>query len=94
MSILRELYHGNIRPDSLKYQPDSPFSQAAKVKRDSLEKLLATLTVEQNELFEAYCEAQSDIEDIMKFDTFSYGLRFGVMLMAAVFVGDGEDEES
>lgn len=57
---------------------------------------MATLTAEQKELFEQYCEAQGDAEDIIRFDTFTYGLRFGVMLMAAVYTGDGEDtsEES
>ena len=33
-SVLRELYHGNIRPDSRVYDADSPFVKAARIKHD------------------------------------------------------------
>ena len=84
-SILRELYHGNIRPDCRVYAKDSPFVKAARVKHDNLEKLEATLGVVEKEAFNKYCEAQSEIEDITKFDTFTDALKFGILLMIEIF---------
>ena len=78
-NILRELYHGNIRPDSGIYPQDSPFVKNARIKLDCLEKLKATLDESQYEIFEKYCDAQGDIEGITRFDTFTYALRFGVL---------------
>ena len=84
-SILRELYHGNIRPDCRFYAKDSPFVKAARVKHDCLEKLEAMLEASEKEIFEQYFEAQSEIEDITKFDTFTDALKFGMLLMIEIF---------
>ena len=84
-SILRELYHSNIRPDCRLYAKDSPFVKAARVKHDCLEKLEATLDASEKEAFDKFCEAQSEIEDITKFDTFSDALKFGILLMIEIF---------
>ena len=84
-SILRELYHGNIRPDCRIYSKDSPFVKAARVKHDSLEKLEEMLDASEKEILEKYFEAQSEIEDITKFDTFTDALKFGMLLMIEIF---------
>jgi len=84
-SIFEELYHGNIRPDARFYRPDSPFAEAANIKHSIREKLNATLKSSEKELFEKYCEAQAEIEDIVNYDTFVYGLKFGILLMAETF---------
>jgi len=92
-SILRELYHGNIRPDCRVYAKDSPFVKAARVKHDSLEKLEATLDDSEKDAFDKFCEAQSEIEDITKFDTFTDALKFGMLLMIEIF-SDGNETGS
>lgn len=89
-SILEELYSGNIRPDSRMYGQDSPFVQAARLKHDNLEKLMAALDDSEKELFEKYCDAQGEIEGITRYDTFTYALKFGILLMVEVFMGKGE----
>jgi hypothetical protein len=89
-SIIEELFNSNIRPDARIYGKDSPFVQAARVKSESLEKLTAALDDSEKELFDAYCDAQGEIEDISRYDTFTYALRFGILLMAEVFMGAGD----
>lgn len=89
-SILEELYNGNIRPDTKRYGQDSPFVEAARLKHKNLEKLMATLNDSEKEVFEKYCDAQGDIEGITRYDTYTYALKFGVLLMAEIFMGRGE----
>jgi len=89
-SILEELYLGNIRPDSRMYGQDSHFVQAARLKHDNLEKLMAALNDSEKELFEKYCDAQGEIEGITRYDTYTYALKFGILLMVEVFMGKGE----
>ncbi|WP_147539042.1 DUF6809 family protein [Anaerotruncus rubiinfantis] len=89
-SILEELYMGNIRPDSRIYPEDSQFVRLARRKIDSLEKLDTALNDSEKELFEQYCGIQEEMTCISRYDTYAYALRFGILLMAEVFLGNGE----
>ena len=89
-SILEELYYGNIRPDSRHYEDDSPFMEAVRRKNQCLEKLTEAMSDYEKDLFEKYCNAQDEIASITRYDTFSYALKFGVLLMKEVFT----DEEN
>jgi len=89
-SILEQLYCGNICSDSKRYSPDSPFVEAAHLKSRNLDKLMERLDDSEKELFEKYCDAQSEIEGITRYDTFTYALKFGILLMAKVFMGKDE----
>ncbi|MCL2566371.1 MAG: hypothetical protein FWE24_11300 [Defluviitaleaceae bacterium] len=90
-SILEELYHGNIRHDVKYYGQDSAFVKAARTKHDCMEKLAASLGDSEKELLEKYYEAQSGIESIARFDTFTYALRLGILLMIEVFKNDNQE---
>lgn len=89
-SILEELYNGNICPDRKIHAPDSDFVRYARVKCDNLDKLMASMSDEQKEAFEAYTEANGEIEGIMTFGRFTYGLKFGMLLMMEVLQGKEE----
>lgn len=89
-SILEELYYGNIRPDSRRYGQDSPFVEAARLKSANLDKLMAKLDDPEKDLFEKYCDAQAEIEGITRYDTFTYALKLGILLMTEVFMGNGD----
>ncbi len=91
-SILEELYMGNIRFDAGYYGQNSPFVKAAERKLDSMEKLAASLNEAEKKLFEQYCDAQGDIEDITRYDTFTSALKFGILLMIEIFMGAYEAE--
>jgi len=89
-SILEELYYGNIRPDARCYGQDSPYAQVANLKQRNQEKLMATLNESEKELFEKYCDAQEELEEITRYDTFTYAMKFGILLMTEVFMGKTE----
>jgi len=84
-SILEELYMGNIGFDSGAHAPDSPFAKAVFKKHDCMERLTATLNDSEKILFDAYCDAAGEMEDISRYGAFERALKFGMLLMAEVF---------
>ena len=58
--------------------------------------LTAVLDDSEREMFEKYCDAQDKMGKIIRHDTFTYALKFGILLMIEVFMGKeeitGEDE--
>ena len=89
-SVMEQLYFGNIRRDSKKYEQDSLFMESVRFRSANLEQLMASINDSEKELFEKYCDAQEDIEDITRYDTFTFALKFGILLMAEVFMGREE----
>lgn len=91
MSVIKELYNGNILGfDSRQYASDSPYMSHVRRRQENRDKLMALLSDECKELFEAYEEAASDVAGIANFDTYAYTLRFAIILMAEVFTGQSE----
>lgn len=89
-SVLEELYNGNIRPDVKRYGEFSPFADAVQLKSRNLDELMATLNEPEKKLFEKYCDAQSEIEAITRYDTFTYALKFGVLFMVEILAGKAD----
>ena len=90
MTILEELFYGNIGFDGKRYPKDSSFMESVSLREHSREKLTALLNEEGKEFFERYRDAQGEVEEIVRYDTFADALKFGVLLMAEVFAGSGE----
>lgn len=90
MKILEELYFGNIRPDVKFYGTDSPFVQLAQLRQKNRENLLSTLNENEKEAFDKFNDAQAEIDDMTRYQKFTYGFRLGVLLMAESFTGIGE----
>jgi len=88
-NVIKELYHGNLGFDSWNYGKDSPFVKAAQKKANNMEALMKAFDDSQKELFEGYIDAQGDIEAITRYDTFVEALKFGILLMIAVYTNDG-----
>jgi len=88
--IIEELFNGNICPYGGTYAQDSPYVQAARLKARNYEMLMETLGDAEKELFDKYSGADADMEGIRHYDTFSYALKFGILLMAEVFTGKSE----
>lgn len=80
-SILEELFYGNIRVDSGMIDPDSPYGHAIRQRIESKEKLLEHIDETEKEIFEAYADAQDDIESIARLEKFRAGFRLGALLM-------------
>ncbi len=89
-SVLEELYYGNIHGDSRMYAKDSAFVQAAKRKVKHMNALAEMLDEQGKEEFDQYCDAQGDIEGITRYDTFTYALKLGILLMTEVFMTSSE----
>ncbi len=89
-SIIEELYYGNIHGDSRIYAKDSAFVQAAKRKLEHMSALNEILDGQGKEEFDKYCDAQGDIESITRYDTFTYALKLGILLMTEVFMTSSE----
>lgn len=87
MSIIEELYLGNIRPSSSMYPPDSPVAKAIKQKGIYLDELMESMDDDAKKLFEKYSDAQADIDEAVQYDMFVYALKFGVFLMTEIFMG-------
>lgn len=77
-------------PPAKIYEQDSPFVKTARIKSETLERLNATLTDEQKSLLEAYFEADTQIEEIIQFDSFRYAFHMGAQLMAELIEGREE----
>lgn len=88
-SILEQLYDAPIGFNGVPFGQDSDFVKAARVKCENLEKLEATLTDEQKKFFEAFLEADGEIEGIMKHQKFDYGFHLGALIMMEIM--DGRD---
>jgi len=52
-SIIKELYHGNIRPEE-SYDQNKLYAKAARVQRDAFEKLTQSLGDAEKELLEIF----------------------------------------
>lgn len=81
LKMLYDLPHGKV------HGQDSPFVRAARIKSEYLERLIASMTDEQQELLDAYLDAGSKVEDMMDFDRFRFAFHFGAQLMAELIEG-------
>jgi hypothetical protein len=64
--------------------------ESAKLEQINREKLIALLSEEGKEIFEKFCDAKNEVEDITRYNTFRYALKFGILLMTEVFSGMDE----
>lgn len=90
LKMTEHLYYGNIQPLGRNYASDSPFARASRLTGRTLEKLTQTFNAEQKELFDKFCDAQSEMDEIVKYDTFSYAFKLGMLLTAETFTGQNE----
>ena len=88
-SIIEKLYYDNIQ-DAIIYGQDSHSTQADHLVDRCLEKLTAVLNDSEKELFGKYCDAQAEAEEITRYHTFTYAMKFGILLMAEAFTGKGD----
>ena len=84
-SIFRELYNGEVSPDSKNYRQDPAYIEAVRAKSGYWDSLTASLDESEMELLEKYGEARTEIDSLINFDTFSYALRLGILLMVEAF---------
>ena len=77
-------------PREKTHSQDSPFAAAARVRKERLDRLAASMTAEQQELLDAYIDARSEVEGMLDFDRFRFAFHFGARMMAELIEGRGE----
>lgn len=81
MSILEELYHGNINPSELHIKKGSEYQKVSKQFAEKAEKLLVSLNKEEAALFESILDDHTSLSYISEKDRFAEGFRIGALLM-------------
>lgn len=81
MTILENLWYGNIRPVEEFIDGNAEYRRLLRLVGKNREKLEATLSPEQDELFEKYCTAVNEMNSISETAAFEYGFAFSVKLL-------------
>ena len=90
MSILEELWYGNVNPGELNIKKHSPCKELLALMIRHQDDLLSRLNDEEKEIFEKYAEAASEMYSHTNREVFISGFTLGVKIMAEVFMSDDE----
>ena len=86
MRLLEELWYGNIEPAEYDTKACSEYKEALRLLARNEEKLRATMTDEQKEIFSRYIDAVQDYQTIAECLLFQSSFKLGVRMMAEVMV--------
>ena len=92
MHILEQLYIGNVRPGERSFKRNSQYSRALDAVVKASDALTDTLSEEQRKLFDAYMEAQREVNILTDAETFIYSFRLGAKIALDV-LENGEMNE-
>ena len=81
MTILENLWYGNIRPVEEFVDGNAEYKSLLRLVGNNREKLEATLSPEQAELFDKFYTAVNEMNSTAEVAAFSYGFRLGTRLM-------------
>jgi hypothetical protein len=84
MNILEELWYGNIEPAEYDMSPSKEYKQMLQLISRNEDKLLATMTDAQKELFTKYAECVRDYQVMAECMLFQNSFRLGAKMMIAV----------
>ena len=81
MTTLENLWYGNIRPVEQFVEGNAEYKSLLRLVGNKREKLEATLTPEQDELFEKYYTSVNEMYSISEAAAFTYGFTLAVGLL-------------
>ena len=81
MTILENLWYGNIRPVEEFVDGNMEYKSLLRIVDKNREKLEVTLSPEQAELFEKFYTAVNEMNSTAEIEAFSCGFRLGAQLM-------------
>lgn len=84
MNILEELWYGNIEPAEYDTSPSKEYKQMLQLISRNEDKLLATMTDGQKELFTKYADCVRDYQVMAECMLFQNSFRLGAKMMIAV----------
>ena len=86
MRLLEELWYGNIEPAEYNTNACSEYKEALRLIAKNEEKLRATMTDEQKEIFSRYIDAVQDYQTIAECLLFQSSFKLGARIVAEVMV--------
>lgn len=81
MTTLENLWHGNIRPVEQFVEGNAEYRNLLRLVGNNREKLEATLTPEQAELFKKYYTSENEMDSISEAAAFTYGFTLAIGLL-------------
>ena len=81
MTILENLWYGNVHPVEEFLEGNKEYKNLLRIAAKDQERLSASLSTEQAELFEKYDSAVKEVNAAAEVEAFSYGFQLGVRLM-------------
>ena len=90
MSILEELWYGNINPDELNIKKHSPYKELLALMIRHQDDLLSRLNDEEKEIFEKYADATNEMYSHTNLAAFISGFTLGAKIMVEVLTSDDE----
>ncbi len=86
MTILENLYNGNINIVEKSIKKGSEYDRLTKLASELEDKLMESINGQEKELFESIFVTRFQQEDIMLTETFIEGFRLGAQIMLEVFI--------
>ena len=86
MTVLEDLWYGNIRPHETYLNGNCRFKHLLSLMGRNRDNLSDTLTEQQKELLEKYDETVNEMHSLAEVEAFSYGFRLGVRLIVEASV--------
>lgn len=90
MSILEELWYGNVNPGELNMKKHSPYKELLALMIRHQDDLLSRLNDEEKQIFEKYADTASEMYSHTNCEVFIRGFTLGIKIMAEVFTNDDE----
>ena len=84
MSVLEEFWYGNLDPAEYDANPSKEYKELVRLVSRNEEKLLATMTEEQKELFSRYTDCVRESQAMIEFFLFQNSFRLGGKIMLEV----------
>ena len=81
MTLLENLWYGNVHPVEGFLEGNKEYKNLLRIAAKDQERLSASFSPEQAELFEKYDSAVKEVNAAAEVEAFSYGFRLGVRLM-------------
>lgn len=88
MNILEEFWYGNIEPAEYDTSPSKEYKELLQLISRNEDKLLATMTDAQKELFTKYADCVREYQVMAECLLFQSGFRLGARMMLDVLEGE------
>lgn len=82
MTVLEDLWYGNIRPVEEFVDGNLEYKSLLRLVGENHENFEATLSLEQSKLFEKYCATVNEMNSISEITAFKYGFCLAIELFS------------